>query len=363
MDVYERSLGLPRDDERYMISKPFILQRTFAREKALHYFCMWDDSDRMGWKDFLDHDISHNLFIVPQRGEKGSVWYTEQEYIDINYKLEKRLQTDETFVQQLTERLDAHWDYLESFALDRSVIDSAEVFSEFYNRLVTWWSAMSTAFTIPDLENIDSNVRELFLQYRAMSEKYTEKMHDIVNEFWCTTYPEHAALAFYLTPTEISTFDSLSQESIQALYARIDGCFMLDEEVHVLSKLDTQLAQHNITLYEPSADEINVITGTVAFKGNVQGTVRYIHTFDDMKDFKPGEILVTEMTNPRYVPIMKQASAIITDEGGTTCHAAIASRELKVPCIVGTKIATQVLKNGDIVEVDADNGTVTILKV
>lgn len=68
------------------------------------------------------------------------------------------------------------------------------------------------------------------------------------------------------------------------------------------------------------------------------------------------------MTNPDYVPAMRKASAFITDEGGILCHAAIVSREMKKPCIVGTKFATQILKDGDLVEVDADIGTVKILK-
>jgi pyruvate,water dikinase len=58
---------------------------------------------------------------------------------------------------------------------------------------------------------------------------------------------------------------------------------------------------------------------------------------------------------------MEKAAAFITDEGGITCHAAIVSRELKKPCIIGTKIATQVLKDGDLVEVDANNGVVKIM--
>ncbi len=59
---------------------------------------------------------------------------------------------------------------------------------------------------------------------------------------------------------------------------------------------------------------------------------------------------------------MRKAKAIVTDEGGVTCHAAIVSRELKIPCIVGTKIATRVLKDGDLVEVDADKAVIKILK-
>ncbi len=73
-------------------------------------------------------------------------------------------------------------------------------------------------------------------------------------------------------------------------------------------------------------------------------------------------ILVAPMTTPDFVPLMKRAGAIITDEGGLLCHASIVARELKKPCIVGTKIATQVLKDEDLVEVDATKGIVKILK-
>jgi pyruvate,water dikinase len=67
------------------------------------------------------------------------------------------------------------------------------------------------------------------------------------------------------------------------------------------------------------------------------------------------------MTTPDYVSSMKVAGAIVTNEGGLLCHAAIISRELGKPCVIGTKIATQVLKDGDMVEVDADNGVVRII--
>lgn len=93
-------------------------------------------------------------------------------------------------------------------------------------------------------------------------------------------------------------------------------------------------------------------------KGNAAGMVRVVASRADFDAFREGEILVTGMTRPEHVPLMKKAAAIITNEGGITCHAAIVSRELNVPCIIGTKVATKVLKTGDIVEVDATNGTV-----
>ena len=71
---------------------------------------------------------------------------------------------------------------------------------------------------------------------------------------------------------------------------------------------------------------------------------------------------MTQMTRPAFLPLMRMAVAIVTDEGGLTCHAAIIARELHIPCIVGTKVATQVLKDGDMVEVDAEKGSVRILR-
>ena len=73
---------------------------------------------------------------------------------------------------------------------------------------------------------------------------------------------------------------------------------------------------------------------------------------------KKGAVLVTGSTGPEMIIACKKAGAIVTEEGGITSHAAIVSRELGIPCVIGTKIATQVLKDGDLVEVDAYNGMV-----
>jgi len=106
------------------------------------------------------------------------------------------------------------------------------------------------------------------------------------------------------------------------------------------------------------------VKGMSACKGKAQGIVRIIMeaNSDGAKRMQKGDILVTSMTRPEFVPLMKKAGAIITDEGGISCHAAIVSRELGIPCIIGTRVATKVLKDGDIVEVDADKGVVKKVK-
>ena len=104
-----------------------------------------------------------------------------------------------------------------------------------------------------------------------------------------------------------------------------------------------------------------IIKGQVAVVGKVFGIVKLVNIPSDMTKFKSGDILVSRSTNPTLVPAMRMASAIITDTGGLTCHAAIIARELKKPCIVGTKNSTSLLKDGDKIEVDAYTGTITRL--
>ncbi len=114
------------------------------------------------------------------------------------------------------------------------------------------------------------------------------------------------------------------------------------------------------TLEKPKGD-VEEIKGQIANKGNVKGLARIIYDPKKFHSFTEGDILVTSMTRPEFVPIMKKASAIVTNEGGIACHAAIVSRELNKPCIIGTKNATEIIRDGDEIEVDADNGIVRVL--
>lgn len=100
------------------------------------------------------------------------------------------------------------------------------------------------------------------------------------------------------------------------------------------------------------------IRGNVAYPGVVRGRVSVVLTGHDISKVKRNDILVAVMTFPNFVPAMEKAAAFVTDEGGILCHAAIVAREIRKPCIIGTKIATKVLKDGDLVEVDAEHGLV-----
>ncbi len=101
-----------------------------------------------------------------------------------------------------------------------------------------------------------------------------------------------------------------------------------------------------------------ILRGLPASPGFAVGKVRLIFSLDDLPKVQKGDILVTTMTTPDMVPAMRRAAAIVTDEGGMTCHAAIVSRELGIPAVVGTKKATKVLKDGETITVDAYKGLI-----
>ncbi|MFC1753939.1 PEP-utilizing enzyme [Thermoproteota archaeon] len=121
-----------------------------------------------------------------------------------------------------------------------------------------------------------------------------------------------------------------------------------------------KLAQEVRKAFESDIGKVREIKGGIACKGKAKGTVKIVKKIHDLANVHDGAILVASMTRPEMVIAIKKAAAIITDEGGITSHAAVVSRELGIPCIIGTKIATKVLKDGDKVEVDANKGIVHI---
>lgn len=130
------------------------------------------------------------------------------------------------------------------------------------------------------------------------------------------------------------------------------------ENSKIMSENEAQEIMNELSENEQVGD----IRGMTACKGYARGRVRIVIRNDDFAKFSEGDILVTTMTRTEFLNIMKLASAIVTDEGGLTCHAAILSREFGIPCVVGTKTATKSLRDGDLVEVDAGSGTVRMLE-
>lgn len=178
--------------------------------------------------------------------------------------------------------------------------------------------------------------------------------------------PEERAEQPALTDEQILELAGYAKE-IEKHY----GCYMdmewsLDQNDKlwlVQARPETVWSQRNKEKNEKMTDEHKVLLkGLPASPGIASGKVHIINDPKDINEFKQGEILVTLMTSPDWVPAMKKAAAIVTNNGGMTCHAAIVSREMQIPCLVGTTslgtAATKALKNGQDITVDAKDGVI-----
>jgi phosphoenolpyruvate synthase/pyruvate phosphate dikinase len=162
----------------------------------------------------------------------------------------------------------------------------------------------------------------------------------------------------YITPYEVSTRNLSSQAFVAKLKSRYPGCayYTLPKNILVFPGKDYSSLEKDLSKVE--TEGVKEVKGSIANKGKVKGRARIIKTIHDIAKVKKGEILIAYMTRPEFMPAMQKAAAFVTNEGGITSHAAIVSREMHKPCVIGTKIATEIFKDGDLVEVDANKGVV-----
>lgn len=170
-------------------------------------------------------------------------------------------------------------------------------------------------------------------------------------------------LKYFVYPEVIALLDGERTVSRSEARARRPGCLFYHkgDKYEVVSGAEAEKFRKQI--FDKASDtEVNDFRGMPASRGRVRGKVKVVMSVKELDKIESGDILVAVMTRPDYIAGIKRAAAIVTNEGGVTCHAAIVSRELGIPCVIGTKIATKVLKDGDMVEVNANHGVVTIIK-
>lgn len=168
----------------------------------------------------------------------------------------------------------------------------------------------------------------------------------------------------YAVATEIPGILSNHTPSLRELAAREKGSvFVMTRKGHYAATGREVERIRKMMLGALDHDRAQDIRGLSASLGKAIGRVKVLRSSREIDKVKTGDILVAVMTRPDYVSAMKRAAAIVTDEGGITSHAAIVSRELGVPCIIGTKIATSVFRDGEMVEVNANHGWIRKLQI
>lgn len=167
----------------------------------------------------------------------------------------------------------------------------------------------------------------------------------------------------YCSAAEIQAILNGTGPTAQALRERRESCvFVMTKEGLYIETGKAVEQIRSLMLGEQKTESADDVRGLSACLGRAIGTVKVVKSVKEMGKVQKGDILVAVMTRPDYVPAMRLAAAIVTNEGGITSHAAIVSRELGIPCVIGTKIATEVFRDGDLIEVNANHSWVRKIK-
>ncbi|MDP3882410.1 MAG: PEP/pyruvate-binding domain-containing protein [Nanoarchaeota archaeon] len=236
--------------------------------------------------------------------------------------------------------------------LDNEKVLSKREFILFINNIRALWPWMNYMWWAIEYRELHGKSFDLLLKMRKYTENFTPGLIRVLRTSVRAMYPELKEGADFILLNEIEKNNIPNKETLKI---RSEGY------AYTCGKLYPSLKDIKEFEFEIEEDAIKEnLSGQTAFPGKVNGIVRIINRRDDIKDFQKGEILVASTTTPDYLPAMKKAGAIISEHGGAICHAAITSRELKIPCVVGVRGATKLLQNGMEVEIDADKGIIFI---
>jgi phosphoenolpyruvate synthase/pyruvate phosphate dikinase len=223
---------------------------------------------------------------------------------------------------------------------------------------------LDTSFQKTGQEEKLEKYKALLVAIRSTNQDTNNRLEKIINDLIRLIAKKlriDVNLLFNSTPKEIIS----KKINIKEAKRRSEKYFIIGykNEIEVIAdKKKIALIQQDLLKLEKKSEDNKTFSGKVAYPGKITGRAVVVFKKEKLAKLKKGDILVTPMTEMDFVPYLKNISAIVTDEGGVTCHAAIIARELKKPCIIATKIVTQVLHDGDLVEVDANKGIVRILK-
>jgi len=348
-------------------NEPIKLTKRFSREHSLFYLYNFAYTNMNGAEKVLGKRMDNLLYLYDPKHSQVSSWFDMKRYAELCGLLAVKARGDKDFYKKVEEEFNGHWEKIEPYIKKKKKVKSIEELKKFHENVINFYESNIIIYVSPEIEALPKENRELCQKLREKVQEHVNDIDDVFLDFFNKSYPEYESISHYILPAEVFELEKgpLPKEKLAELEKRKEeGCFLLNCIIHKFKDLKKVLKDNNLVMegYEKDVSGIKEFNGQIAFKGKVKGIVKVIYLIKDLPEVQKGNILVAAMTMPKYLPAIKKAGAIVTDEGGITCHAAIISRELAKPCIIGTKIATRVLKDGMKVEVDADNGIVKILE-
>lgn len=318
-------------------------------------------------KSAIDDKITQDLTEILSMPSQPTAIQREQTAIS---DAREAIDQNPDYKQEVLDQLSAQFGYLHQDYLGQpwNSKDYDEVLGRFMNPHLLKTDSL-------DLSKLSSYEQYLISLFRKFTYMYEEGRNAMVRTVWAMKSTS-AYLGFdpdsllYMTAQEIEGLADGSSAMIseELLESRKESFALYFnhgqyEEYSGIDEVEKLIQEQRLEyLWQASKHTETALKGQVAYKGYVKGPVRLVFTQADANNIKDGEILISPMTQVEFLSGIRKCAAIVTDEGGIICHAAIVSREFGKPCILGTQRATQVFKNGDLVEVDANNGFVKIIK-
>lgn len=339
-----------------------IFKKFFTRSMPLLSAQYWHQGERYGLPQITNNSVYFNPLFAYKKDKATDVYYdinnpeTDDKLLIVYFLLRPK----EFGI--LADKYEKECQKL----LKLSKLKESKDFSKIFNLRVLTWPKLCIMNILGELvkKNRLNQITKRAYNLRRKTEKVEYLSGNTLIKLADRLLPD------FKNFTDVLTFEEIINKNIPSkreLVKRKIGYIYFEGKIYANLSIKQLEKLKNIKILRPdiNSKELNSISlfkGTPAMRGKIRGKVKVVFETKQLDKIKKGDILVTPMTTPDYIMAMQRTRAFITDEGGITCHAAIVAREMKKPCIIGTKIATKVLRDGDWVEVDANNGIVKILK-
>ncbi|HVN26194.1 MAG TPA: PEP/pyruvate-binding domain-containing protein [Candidatus Paceibacterota bacterium] len=332
--------------------------KSYVRDFCLPIIQMWcraETTNPRQWTARTNPRLPYQIFVR----ENGLVTdYLDEAGIDwIKGELRRSMKRDKKFVEKCVREFYKRAKDIEPIWKGKRTLNHKTLVS-FMAHLEDAWAWFESVWWTMEMASSTSKAFRIVKRARVSTETMVPNGDIVIRNSLLKIFPKLGKLSAALTIEEIN---SKELPSLRELKARTKSYSFADATLFVGAGVREMEEKFNIAIVSEAPDAIKEFSGQSAHRGKVRGIARKIMSLKDVPTLKEGEILISPMTMPDYLPAMKRSAAFVTDEGGVTSHAAIIAREFKKPCVIGTRIATDVINDGDWIEVDANEGVVRVL--
>ena len=336
-------------------------QKLFSRDFCLPSVEAWVRGESTNPKEWTNEKQPFLPYIITERSDDTIHFYYDLEGVQwVQNLLVKLAYEDINFIPSIEKTV------LDKLAFIRPIYEKEESIGlsdlkRFLKELEAgypWFEAMWWFFQMDDESKIKRLNLENLAKVRSLTDKLCNSSDTVIRKSLLRLFPSLGELSSLLRTEEI-----LSEKipTIDELRERELGYFFGNSNLIIETEKEKVEKIFKVHFIRESLKKVRQLSGLAAYRGVVRGFVRRIMGHKQINTIKEGEILISPMTIPDFIPAIHKAAAIVTDEGGVLCHTAIVAREFQKPTVVGTSIASKRLKDGDIIEVNATEGKVTLI--